>query len=446
MTYEECVDYILSVPLFASKLGTDNLNRILDLLGHPEQCYKVVHVAGTNGKGSTCSFLMSILKCKGYRVGVFTSPHLVKINERIRINDREISDEEFTDLFSYVMGFVAKAAETGIAHPSFFELLFLMSAVYFKQEKVDYVIFETGMGGRLDATNVVTPVLSVITSIGYDHMQYLGNTISEIAQEKAGIIKPHVPVIYFDRGGAATAVIQKKAGECCSFLQNVKKNQYILSKITKKTIDFSFNSGYHRYDSLKIKKTALYQVENAILAIQAYEFLIMQIREQDDSNKSRFHRAYEECPVTDRDIDCIRAGLLEMTWPCRMEEIAEHIYVDGAHNEEAIQAFCKSIEVMFPSEHKILLFAVSKDKDYESMIERLCRITFDEIILVRYEGSRSAKLDAVRDAFRRFSDSKITAYDNIRAGFSYGKSHVGDGYMFCVGSLYLAGDLLKIGV
>lgn len=446
MTYEECVDYILSVPLFASKLGTDNLNRILDLLGHPEQSYKIVHVAGTNGKGSTCSFLMSILKCSGYRVGLFTSPHLVKLNERIRINDQQISDEEFTEVFQYTMDYIKKAEKTGIAHPSFFELLFLMSAVYFKQKNVDYVIFETGMGGRLDATNVVTPVLSVITSVGFDHMQYLGDTIAKIAEEKAGIIKRNVPVVYFDRGGDATAVIQEKAGKSGSFLQNVRKNQYNLSKITKKTIDFSFNSGYHRYGSLKIKKTALYQVENAILAIQAYEFLIMQMRKQDYLTDGCFNPFCIENLVTDKDIDCIRAGLLEMTWPCRMEEIAEHIYVDGAHNEEAIEAFCESVEVMFPSEHKILLFAVSKDKDYESMIERLCRITFDEIILVRYEGSRSAELDAVQDAFRRFSDSKITAYDNIGAGFSYGKSHVDSGYMFCVGSLYLAGDLLKIGV
>ena len=195
---------------------------------------------------------------------------------------------------------------------------------------------------------------------------------------------------------------------------------------------------------MKIKKTALYQVENAVLAIQAYELLIMQTRVQGQTEETGCEKSQSGCLVTDEDIDCIRAGLLSMIWPCRMEEIAHHVYVDGAHNEEAIEAFCSTVEVLFPTEQKVLLFAVSKDKDYVSMIERLCKVPFDEIILVRYEGSRSAELDTVEVTFRRFSSSKITAFDNIEEGFSYGKSHVKDQYLFCVGSLYLAGDLLKL--
>lgn len=443
MTYQECVDYILSIPLFASKLGTDNLNRILDFMGHPENSYKIIHVAGTNGKGSTCSFLASVLKYAGKKVGLFTSPHLVKLNERIQINDRMIPDEEFVDLYLQVMDYVGEAKKRGIPHPSFFEFIFLMGVLYFKNKKVDYAILETGMGGRLDATNVVCPVLSVITSVSLDHMQFLGNSIEQIAVEKAGIIKPDSSVLFYDRKDEATPVIVNKCKKEGAFLQVVEKNQCILLNLTKKTIDFSFDSGYHKYDDLKIKKTALYQVENAMLAVKAYEILLIQSQVkkkiwslQDIQNLDHI--------VTGKEIKNIEAGLFHMTWPCRMEEIAEHVYVDGAHNEEAIEAFCKTLEVLFPSERKKLLFAVSKDKDYETMIEKLCRISFDEIVLVRYEGSRSAELETVKDTFRQFSSSKITAFDDIRTGFLYGKSHVEDQYLFCVGSLYLAGDLLKL--
>lgn len=462
MTYQECVDYTLSVPLFAAKLGTDNLNKILDLMNRPERNYPVVHVAGTNGKGSTCLFLASILQKAGYRVGVFTSPHLVKINERIRINDSVISDEDFLASFEETMKYISLAKKQGIGHPSFFEFMFLMAAIYFKNQQVDYVIFETGMGGRLDATNVVNPVLSIITSIGLDHTQFLGDTIEQIAKEKAGIIKKGVPVIYFDRKDIATTVIADYASKMGSDLHLVEKKHYKMIKFTEKTIDFCFDSGYYMYSSLQIKKTALYQIENAILAIKAYELLLNMTyrcynqevgnlasgQKMTDQNKVSHEVSGEgtDYSLTDIDIENIKAGLLSMTWPCRMQEAAPHIYIDGAHNEEAIEAFCKTLEELFHQERKILLFAVSKDKDYESMIKRLCQISFEEIVIVRYEGDRAADIAAVEDAFRRFSGSKITTYDDIRAGFTYARSHVDEQYLFCVGSLYLAGDLLTLGV
>lgn len=453
MNYQESVEYVLSIPLFAQKLGTERLCKILELMGHPERNYKIIHVAGTNGKGSTCSFLMSILSAKGKRVGLFTSPHLVKINERIRINDQMILDDEFVDIFNQIMEYVELAKKDGIEHPSFFEFVFLMAVLYFAKKEVEYVILETGMGGRLDATNVVCPVVAIITSVGLDHTQFLGDTIEQIASEKAGIIKKNIPVIYFDRKDSATDIITNKCKFESANLHIVEKKQCNIGKITKKTIDFSFDSGYHRYDNLQIIKSALYQVENAMLAIKAYEILTLldSVNDTLSENGLNYVDLLEQASkqkesLTDKDIDIIKTGLLNMTWSCRMEEIAEHIYVDGAHNEEAIEAFCETLEVMFSEEHKKLLFAVSKDKDYETMIERLCRIQFDEIILVRYEGSRSAELKTVEDTFRRFSSGKITTFEDIRVGFEYGKSHVENQFLFCVGSLYLAGDLLKIGV
>lgn len=444
MTYQECVDYILSVPLFATKLGTDNLNQILDIMGHPEKEYPVIHVAGTNGKGSTCSFLASVLKQAGKKVGVFTSPHLVKINERLRISEQIISDEEFVSVFEETMGYIESAKEKGIAHPSFFELVFLMGTLYFKRQQVDYAIFETGMGGRLDATNVVEPILTIITSVGLDHTQFLGDTIEKIATEKAGIIKQGVPVVFFDRKDEATPVICHYCQKNDANLHLVEKKQYKLLKIAEKTIDFSFDSVYYKYGSLQIRKTALYQVENAMLAVKAYELLLM--------NENRYYdldRTVEQSSnynLTDTDIDNIRAGLMNMVWKGRMECVSKNVYIDGAHNEEAIEAFCRTIEVLFPTEQKILLFAVSKDKDYGNMIKRLCEIDFHEVIVVRYDDSRSAEVSVVAEIFRRFSGSKITTFDDIREGFSYGESHVCDSVLFCVGSLYLAGNLLSLGV
>lgn len=442
MNYKESVEYVLSIPLFADKLGTDCLNQILDRLGHPEQSYSVIHIAGTNGKGSTCAFLSSILQAAGYRVGMFTSPHLVKINERMQIDRKIIPDEEWTEVFEEVMQAVGKAKQDGIAHPSFFEFVFLMAAVYFRKQNVDYAIFETGMGGRLDATNVVQPVLTIITSVGMDHMQYLGHTLEKIAYEKAGIMKKKVPALFFDRKDTATQVIVQYAEKISAPLRLVEKSHYKISKISEKTIDFSFESGYYRYCELQIRKTALYQVENAVLAIAAYEQLLIQ-----KNGMTELHAEDDAiCQLIDKHIDEIQTGLLHMVWKGRMQCIGRHIYVDGAHNEEAIEAFCHTLEVLFPTEHKILLFAVSKDKDYKTMIRRLSEITFDEVIIVRYEGSRSAQIETVRRTFRQFSGSKITSFDDIRDGFEYAKNHVEDQYLFCVGSLYLVGNLLSLGV
>ena len=197
MNYQDAVRYIGDVPKFTKKNEPENTVRLLDRLGHPEDAFQVIHVAGTNGKGSVCAFLENILRQSGRKTGLFTSPHLIRINERFQVCREEISDEEFTDVFLEVLRAVEKMQAEGYPHPTYFELLFVMGMVWFRRRKIDILVMETGLGGRLDATSTVAhPSLSVISSISMDHMQYLGNTIRAIAAEKAGIIKKGVPVVY----------------------------------------------------------------------------------------------------------------------------------------------------------------------------------------------------------------------------------------------------------
>ncbi|OYP22036.1 tetrahydrofolate synthase, partial [Lachnotalea glycerini] len=214
MNYEEAVEYILNIPKFTKKNPMDNIKTLMKKLGNPEESMKVIHVAGTNGKGSVCAFLASILRQAGKTNAMFTSPHLIEINERFEINGKKVTNEVFTETFHIVINGVNQMIEEGYSHPTFFEFLFAMAMVIFKRAKVEYAILETGMGGRLDATNVIDkPVMTIITTIALDHMQILGDTIEEIAKEKAGIIKSNVVVVFDGTNEAASRVIEEIASK-----------------------------------------------------------------------------------------------------------------------------------------------------------------------------------------------------------------------------------------
>ena len=225
MNYEEAVAYIEETPKFTTKNKLEHTKECLRRLGNPQDSFRVIHVAGTNGKGSTCAFLTSILREAGYSCGLFTSPHLVVINERFQINEQNIDDASFLRAFEKVKALSEELVAEGNYHPTYFEMLFLMGMVIFQEAGVDYVILETGLGGRMDATtSVENPLACVITSISFDHMQYLGNTIEAIAGEKAGIIVPGVPVIYDGNNPAAAGVIRARAQELGSPYFEVKRD------------------------------------------------------------------------------------------------------------------------------------------------------------------------------------------------------------------------------
>lgn len=431
MNYEEVVEYVFNIPRFneRGKTGNENLLRIMDGLGRPHDTHKTIHIAGTNGKGSTARFISSILCAAGKNVGVFTSPHLIRVNERISVSingdNRDITDDEFVETFYRVKIEVDKAVLQGFAHISFFEYMFAMAAVYFADKELDYVIYETGLGGRLDATNIITPKVSVITSIGLDHMMYLGDTITKIAGEKAGIIKKGIPVVYNTGEPDADSVIEMTARNMGSPAINVAKTDYIINEFTDKTIDFSFGNRYYSYDNLKLYDcNALYQVENAMTAISACRVLKESLSDEN-----------------------IRKGLKSFKWPGRMERINSHLIVDGAHNIDAIRSFAKTVNTFYEGKGISLLFAAGSDKDYEAMIEYICRnISLKRVYVTMLEGSRGISATHFLDIFKRYTACDIYAEDVLEKAFkdAYSSALSDDDILFCVGSLYLVGDVKRL--
>lgn len=428
--YREAVDYLLAIPKFANKTTHDNLRGFLRLLGNPQEAVPAIHIAGTNGKGSVCAYMAAMLQQAGKRVGMFTSPHLIRINERFQINGKEIGDEEFLEVFRQVREAVEIGMSQGLLHPNFFEYLFIMAAVWYRKQQPDYVIYETGLGGRLDATNVLKPKITVITSIGMDHMQYLGDTIEQIAGEKAGIIKPETTCVYLKQKDASAAVIEKIGEIRRSPLIPVEREAITIDEIGAETIDFSYTtrydntSGAYSRPTYRIMKTALYQTENAALAIEAIRSLLGK-------------------DITEA---VLQEGILRMRWKGRMEKLEPRIYVDGAHNEPAIQAFCDTVSKLYPNEKNVLLFAVASDKRYNEMIHILCQaaVTFEKIIVTTIAGSRVTPVYQVAELFRVYAKptSQIMEEPDDRQAFKLARTYAAEGcQVFCVGSLYLVGSL-----
>ena len=425
MTYQEAVAYIDETPKFTKKNTLDHTRAFLKRLGDPQEKMKILHVAGTNGKGSVCSFLASMLKAGGKRTGLFTSPHLVKINERFVVDEKDVSDEEFLEAFHTVMDCVEKMKEEGYPHPTYFELLFLIGMKLFERAGVEYLVLETGLGGRLDATNSVAhPLVSVITSISLDHTEYLGDTVAAIAGEKAGIIKERVPVVYDASCPESAEVIRRRAEELRAPAYPITPKMYKISKTTKKHIDFSIDSGYYDDIRLSISSVAEYQVKNAAEAVTA-------IRVID-----------REGAFTD---EVIRKGVEEMRWQGRMETVLPGVIIDGAHNEAGVEEFVKTARRLEADYPVTLLFAAVGDKDYRHMIETICReLRLERVIVTEVGGYRSVDVKVPEELFRQFGAKKVTAIPDVEEAFDEALREQGDGILFCVGSLYLVGNIKSI--
>ena len=419
-TYQQAEQYILSIPKFAGKHTLEDTGRWLHAMTDGACSSKIVHVAGTNGKGSVCAYLQSILMEAGYRVGLFISPHLETMRERISINGEMISEKDFVRHFEKLKAY-ADREDNKEGHPSFFEFLFLMAMSYFDEQRPDYVILETGLGGRLDATNCISnPKLCIITEIGFDHMQYLGNTLEQIAGEKAGIIKPSVPLVYFDRRPQTSRVLEDTARKKKAETFPVEKSQIRNVTMRKKSIDFSFGNSYYSYDGLVLRTVASYQTENASLAIVAATAL------QDDA-------------VTG---EAIKRGLLNAFWPGRMEEILPDVYLDGAHNEDGIEAFLQTVRKQKQGRN-LLLFGVVADKQYHRMIARLANAgLFAHIAVTVLESDRSASIDKLKVDWEQYQNVNCSFHKSAEEAFCdlISMRNATD-TIYIAGSLYLVGQI-----
>ncbi len=423
MNIAQAQDYICDIQKFAKKNTLEHTKKYMELLGNPCKDAKIIHVAGTNGKGSVCNYLRMLLKEHGYSTAMFVSPHLVDMRERMLLNGEMVSMEQFLKAFERVKEAAEKATECEeMHHPTFFEFLFLMAMLVFDENKPDYVILETGMGGRLDATNVFEkPVLTVITEIGMDHCQYLGNTKEQIATEKAGIIKPGVPVVYVDREKSVSDVLSQAAKRCGSKAVAVDKTRISNVNINHKSIDFSYKSSYYSNVSCTLSTKALYQLENAVTALTAFEMLFD--KEQIDVHK-------------------VRNALAQARWAGRMEEVAEGVYVDGAHNEDGIAAFLSSVESSRGDGRRILLFSVVSDKEYDDMIHRVENSgLFEEYIIAGITDDRGLSGEQIVSCFQKVRAEQIHLCKSVREAYDTALSIKGNGTVYIAGSLYLAGEV-----
>lgn len=425
--YETAERYILGIPRFAKKNSMENTRCFLEYLGcSGNRNVKTIHVAGTNGKGSVCAYLRSILQEAGFSTGMFISPHLVSMRERFLINGEMISEETFLWAFRIVAEKLCNLPESlqkASYHPTFFEFLFFMAVVLFEHYGVEYIIWETGLGGRLDATNAIDRKdVCVITSIGYDHMEYLGETLPEIAAEKAGIFRKDVPAVYFDKERAVTETLEKCAvlAETPTFPVSFRAIKEINSH--DKTIDFSLQSNYYGYIRFRVPTIALYQVENAALAVAAVEQL---------ADRTRIGK------------EQLVEGIRKMRWEGRMEEIMPSVYLDGAHNTDGIRAFLQTVGQDGCAGGRFLLFSMVREKKYREVMDMLAGAKlFDEIGVVEIQDKRALPLRELVDHFGQYTGIRIREYESLEGAMQdvCRRQSAGE-RVYIVGSLYLAGEV-----
>ncbi len=423
--YEEAERYINSIPRFTGKNSMEDTVRFLEHLGSPAQHCRIIHVAGTNGKGSVCAYLCSVFREAGISAGMFISPHLVSMRERLVADGVIATEEEFLQAFTAVQEKLSALPSELVQesyHPSFFEFLFFMAMVFFEKKGVEYVVLETGLGGRLDATNSVQRKdMCVITSIGYDHTEYLGETLWEIAGEKAGILRPGVPVVY----SAGQKEAARRIEECAAGVgaETVPLPEHAIKeiKIQHKTIDFSLHLNYYDYIGFTVSMPAVYQAENAALAVTALV---------------RLGDGRITVPV-------MQEGIRKTAWEGRMEEILPSVFLDGAHNIDGIRAFLETVRLHPCKGKRKLLYSVVRDKKYQAVTEAVALSgLFHEIGVVALKDERALPLTILEDSYRQYTGFICRAYDDLDSAFrELVREKDDEDMVYIVGSLYLAGEI-----
>lgn len=426
MTGQEARQYLEEIPMWASKKNSlQDIRDFLGRMGNPDRGMEIIHVAGTNGKGSVCSYLSSILIQAGYHTAAFISPHLICVKERFLHNGRPAEEKEFLGAFERVKGLAQVMADEGYARPTYFEFLFYMFMDMGERWKPDVVILETGLGGLKDTTNVVDrPLLSVITSISMDHMQYLGNTIQDIAAQKAGILKYKTSVIYDAGCQESRRVIEDTGRRLCCTMYPVEPGQ--LKVISRDKVGTHITANLDK-DSIRltIPSQADYQVINAGLAIRSAQVI-------------RDTAGLRVSP------EAIAEGIRTSCWPGRMEQVFPGVFLDGAHNAGGMEALTRAIREMQKKDGRpvSLMFGVAEDKEYHKMIGELCsHIAVSRVIVAHMDTKRSASPNVLAREFAQKLTCPVEAFDTVKEAWERLLATKGDGLAFCAGSLYLVGEV-----
>ena len=417
MTIEEIIASISGCAWNQTSLGLDRIRELLCRMGDPQNNLRFVHVAGTNGKGSVCAMLASILQSAGYKTGLYTSPHLCHYNERFRVNGEEITDEHLRELVERTRHYVEQMSEK----PTEFEILTAMAMLYFQMKGCDIVVLEVGLGGRLDATNVIpVPETAVIMNIGLEHTEYLGDTLEKIAAEKAGIIKENCSVVAYRSIPSVEAVFENVCREHNATLHMVRFEEVVLLQEGLEGQCFDWG----QFQNIQIKLLGMHQIYNAIMALETIKVL-----------KKRGWSVSDEA---------IHHGLAIACWPARLEVLnhAPLFILDGAHNPQCAEALVSSLATLLPEKKIVFLAGFLADKDYPLILEQVIPLVRQFFCLTPFSERALAAGDLATYLIERGVEA--TACESIEQGILSALSAAGeDGVVVAFGSLYLAGEVRK---
>ena len=423
MIYDDALKYIYQLNTFSSRLDLKGIKYLLKLLGNPHNNYHTVHVGGTNGKGSTAAMINSILIKSGYKTGLFTSPYLEKFPERIKINNEEISRDEITSFIKKIIYKIEELSLTGFEKPTTFEIITTMCFDFFAKQNIDIGVMEVGLGGRFDATNVITPSVSVITPISFDHTNVLGNTIEEITYEKSGIIKKDGTTVVAPQNREADEMIQRICKDRSNNLYRVNEDiKFQLKGSSLSGTVFDVQGLENNYNDLKIKLIGEHQVINAAVAIGAIETLSMK----------GFHITKES----------IKTGLYETYWPGRMEIISKDpkILIDVAHNVHSMKILKNTIQNHMKYDNLILVLGVLRDKNYPKMVKEIVPIA-NTVITVEPDSNRALKVEDLVEEVKKYNCNCIIGKD-IEKAIKKALEIANEKDLICfAGSIYLAGKV-----
>lgn len=426
-TYEEAIEWLYNLQWFGIKLGLEKINYLLGLLRNPQNDYKIIHVGGTNGKGSVCTMVGSILQEAGYKVGVNTSPHLIEFTERITINGEQISREDVTRLIGLIKPMVEQIVqETELEHPTYFEVVTAIALKYFAEQSVEFVVLEVGLGGTYDATNVVAPLVSVITPVSLDHTDMLGTTLTSVAENKAGIIKHDGILVTDNDNEEVMKVIESTCqAKSCKLFQVGKDINFEIIRSDLGGSVFKINGLHDTYDNLSIPIIGDYQVANAATAVAAVELL----REHDIT-------------VTGA---AIRGGLANIKWPGRLEILQKspYVVVDCAHNPSAARALKANLK-KFEFEKLILIIGMCEEKDIKMYFDELVPEA-DEVIVTRAQIHRAAEPETICSEVEKLKNSVIIQ-PTVQASIDYAMNKLAsEKDLICItGSIFIVAEAREL--